>query len=799
MCACATQSTAVLYTGTLGGSAQFEAVVAGAAPDAVRGWPADPEAGARVRTKAWDHVYGAALDEAWADAPASYILTSATAGGAFAADGKSGGAAPVAVARKTMQNARGYCGAYDAGSGVPGGSGVGLIPCWTATHTVTLDFAAAIPIGHVFELRFLGGAGAGAGTGGGGTLAGQALRIDLRHAAAAHSPAVHVNQLGFIPSQIGHAHAYVSFWRGDAAGSVKLEPAERRWRVAVAATLETAAVGNAPAMERATESTPDNDRGANFAKAFVYDVALAASTGDLPLDTDLVVVVDGIGASRPFRIAQDVYATALAASLRVFYYQRNGVALDTTWEGVRFKRGATFDRAADGTTTLQHAGVALEETGNADFYPGGILPGAPDLGWSALNATARMGTADVCAAPRGWQDAGDWDTRAPHLEAACYLMVLVERFPGLYGTLELGVPGESGNGVPDLLEQALWLVDSYRMGQRADGGVSGGFETLSHPHFGDTSTHQSQPYFCYAPGRFSTLHYAEAAAQAARLLGPFDTARAAGMAESARRAYSWSEANAAVPAAVLAAGGEATKRYTAQISDLRGRCALQLLLLDGPSATLQDVVREEEHCTTGGLVGSHTENGLLFAWHAGRAGTAAVLGSSLASTLQPACRSAVAAVAGYVARGIAATSYRLPLAFMPETSVSASPLAMYRVLDADLAAGAAHGGAGGGEGGGRPALPSPAYLGDLAALLDFGFGANPLSRVYMTDGGVDCLLGSNAVRAPLRVDSLYVSALASSRIKRWGVTYLIPCVLICVYAPCGACVQTSKRNRPDRH
>ena len=69
----------------------------------------------------------------------------------------------------------------------------------------------------------------------------------------------------------------------------------------------------------------------NFAKSFVYDIALAQSSGTIPSDEDLVVVVDGIGASYPFRVAADVYATALAASLRVFYYQRNGVALDTTW------------------------------------------------------------------------------------------------------------------------------------------------------------------------------------------------------------------------------------------------------------------------------------------------------------------------------------------------------------------------------------------------------------------------------------------------------------------------------------
>lgn len=187
-------------------------------------------------------------------------------------------------------------------------------------------------------------------------------------------------------------------------------------------------------------------------------------------------------------------------------------------------------------------------------------------------------------------------------------------------------------------------------------------------------------------------------------------------------------------------------RYATQISDLRGRSAMQLLLLDGASATLQAVVSAEERCTSG-LIGGHTENGLLLAWHAGRPGSAAVLGASLAATLQPACRSALAGVGAYVADSIAATSFRVPLAFMPETSVPANPLSPYRVLDVDLAAGGV--------------LPSPSALSDLAALLDFGFGANPGQRVYMTAGAADCLLGSNVIRSPLRVDSLFLDGIAN--------------------------------------
>jgi hypothetical protein len=57
----------------------------------------------------------------------------------------------------------------------------------------------------------------------------------------------------------------------------------------------------------------------------------------------------------------------------------------------------------------------------------------------------------------GWyQDAGDWDSYFTHLRVAQELLLVYEMGPRKLRTIELNIP-ESGNGVPDILEEAAWL------------------------------------------------------------------------------------------------------------------------------------------------------------------------------------------------------------------------------------------------------------------------------------------------------------------------------------------------------
>jgi endoglucanase len=141
----------------------------------------------------------------------------------------------------------------------------------------------------------------------------------------------------------------------------------------------------------------------------------------------------------------------------------------------------------------------------------------------------------------GYMDAGDWDRRIQHLVVSRYLLELVEMLPGQFGDGDLNIP-ESGNGLPDLVDEALFNLDCYRRMQRPEGGIRGGMESAEHPAHGDASWQESLDIMAYAPGVWSSYEYAGVAARAACVLRQPDSGQAAVYLQSALRAMEWAEA-----------------------------------------------------------------------------------------------------------------------------------------------------------------------------------------------------------------------------------------------------------------
>jgi len=56
----------------------------------------------------------------------------------------------------------------------------------------------------------------------------------------------------------------------------------------------------------------------------------------------------------------------------------------------------------------------------------------------------------------GWHDAGDWDNEVWHSETVETLLLAYQAAPGKWRDGEDNIP-ESGNGVPDVLDEAMWV------------------------------------------------------------------------------------------------------------------------------------------------------------------------------------------------------------------------------------------------------------------------------------------------------------------------------------------------------
>jgi endoglucanase len=139
----------------------------------------------------------------------------------------------------------------------------------------------------------------------------------------------------------------------------------------------------------------------------------------------------------------------------------------------------------------------------------------------------------------GYHDAADFDCFTYHLRANAQNLDAFAMFPGFFRDSDLNLP-ESGNGVPDLLDEAEWALRFWREQQTADGGVPKGrcndqdSRRQKHVQWG--------PFGIFKPDPSSNLEYAAVAASFAELFKAYNADLAAKYLESAVRAFDWAVA-----------------------------------------------------------------------------------------------------------------------------------------------------------------------------------------------------------------------------------------------------------------
>ncbi|MFO1338433.1 MAG: glycoside hydrolase family 9 protein [Burkholderiaceae bacterium] len=223
--------------------------------------------------------------------------------------------------------------------------------------------------------------------------------------------------------------------------------------------------------------------------------------------------VDGLADSPPFAVAPDAYAALNAAGLKAFYFNRAGTAL-----------------------LPEHAGPYARPAGHADtqvrVHASAASPGRPE------------GT--VFASPQGWYDAGDYNKYAVNSGISTYtLLAAYEHFPAFFQRQDLHIP-ESGNGLPDVLDEALWNLQwLLTMQDPGDGGV---YHKLTNLAFdGMVMPHQATaPRYVVQKTTAAALDFAAVMATASRVFAGFEAQRpglAARMRAAAEKAWRWAQAH----------------------------------------------------------------------------------------------------------------------------------------------------------------------------------------------------------------------------------------------------------------
>lgn len=242
------------------------------------------------------------------------------------------------------------------------------------------------------------------------------------------------------------------------------------------------------------------------------------------------VMVPGIGCSMKFVVGdENVWADFFKANMNALYCQRSGIKTGKPY--TEFERPRCY-HPDDGQIVYQ-SNCSLFESGNGMNCYG---TDTNNFGNLVRKATDQV----VENAWGGYFDACDWDRRIQHLKASNLQMELYLMFPEFYENLKLNIP-ESGNGIPDIINEALYNTDFYKRLQLPDGGIRGGIEQEEHPVWGQAGWQDAWKAYAYAPDFWSSYYYAGSAARMAYILNKYNKQLADEYRASAVKAFEYAE------------------------------------------------------------------------------------------------------------------------------------------------------------------------------------------------------------------------------------------------------------------
>lgn len=348
------------------------------------------------------------------------------------------------------------------------------------------------------------------------------------------SEAIHVNLAGFDPDD-GIKTAYLSSWNGfehDPAHERGGEGVPQNYSEGLGFQVINQATG-AVAHTGTTVLAQAQDAGTNFWQNYASTAVFQMDFSELEQSGTYYVVVDGVGRSQSFEIDDQHWADVFGLAFNGYYHQRSGIAL--TEEFTEFERPRAMH--PDDGITVHKTTVKITETSEAWD---GSLPKPFDF-WEG-NLTGET----LSDAWGGWHDAGDFDRRTQHMETSRKLIELHELHTSWSEDFDGNIP-ETGDGIPDILDEAIWGTEVFRRLQQDDGGIPGGIESASYGGFGDSSFTDQRDLYVYAADAWSSWEYAATAAKIARALAPYDAREAAAWQDSAVSAFDWAEANTPPP------------------------------------------------------------------------------------------------------------------------------------------------------------------------------------------------------------------------------------------------------------
>lgn len=317
------------------------------------------------------------------------------------------------------------------------------------------------------------------------------------------SQALKVNQVGYLPDA-GRKYAYLGVWLGP-RGPLDLSAFDgKKFSLIDDKTDKEAFSGTINLrMKEQYYTGTGGPVPLNGEDVYEMDFAGFMTPGNYH------IYVPGVGRSWSFEIGGNAIGQAYYTHIRGLFHQRSGIKKGPphtnwlmgadhmeSWEAGFSPNDDDYERISkDGygykdengkPVKLEHFDV-IEETATGNKLP---------------------------EVHGGWWDAGDFDRRSYHFRIVDDLLSAYMMFPNKFPDRQLDIP-ESGNNIPDIIDEAAWGVELWRRAQIEKGGVACWLEATSHPKIYNPAL-DTQRYYIGLPTRWSTIQYAVYSAMLAR-------------------------------------------------------------------------------------------------------------------------------------------------------------------------------------------------------------------------------------------------------------------------------------------
>lgn len=270
---------------------------------------------------------------------------------------------------------------------------------------------------------------------------------------------------------------------------------------------------------------PGTDRGwpwpSPYSQLYSVDFSAFQTSGSYHLE------VEGLGQSAPFRIGPEPALDLVRTLALGLYHQRCGAPNQLPYTRFLHRACHTRPAAVPRAQDANYLRLLLQTTGLKNLQE-------LHFPWSGVEPVDVSG---------GHHDAGDYSKYVINSARLVHsLMLAVDYFPQAARLDQLGLP-ESGDGVSDLLQEALWEADFLSRMQDRDGGFSFMVYPQTRRYEDNVLPDQGDAQFVYPKNTAATAACVAALAQCAQspALRKLDPARAARYLKQARQGWNFLE------------------------------------------------------------------------------------------------------------------------------------------------------------------------------------------------------------------------------------------------------------------